>query len=71
MKSFGICECNGSENTGCKKLSLIGRVLACPGPSVVTGQGGCFHVFTQKCQRDSPLPCLEAHRGRFLMLDVE
>jgi hypothetical protein len=37
MKSLGICEYNGAENTWCKKLSLIGRVLAYPGPSAVPG----------------------------------
>jgi hypothetical protein len=37
MKYLDICECNGAENMWCKKLSLIGRVLVCPGPSVVPG----------------------------------
>jgi hypothetical protein len=37
MKYLGICECNGAENTWCKNLILIGRVLVCPVLSVLPG----------------------------------
>jgi hypothetical protein len=45
MKPFGIWECNVAENTWFKMLIIIGRVLDCPIPSVVPGEGGRFHMF--------------------------
>jgi hypothetical protein len=45
IKTLLICECNGAENGWGKKLGLIGRVLACPGSSVVPGDGWSFDVF--------------------------
>jgi hypothetical protein len=48
INTLVICECNGAENSWCNKLSLIDRVLACPGPSVVPGEGGSLHMFLFK-----------------------
>jgi hypothetical protein len=63
MNTLLICESNEADIPWRKKLSLIGRVLACPVPSVVPGKGVILNMLF--------LPCLEAHRGDFLLLGVE
>jgi hypothetical protein len=45
INTLVICEFNGVENPWYKKLSLLGRVLVCPVPRVVPGEGGRFHMF--------------------------
>jgi hypothetical protein len=34
---MGVCEYNGAENTRRMVLSVVGRVVVCPGPSGVPG----------------------------------
>jgi hypothetical protein len=43
--SLVVCKGNGAEHAWGKSVSLIGRVLACYGSSVVPGDGWCFHMF--------------------------
>jgi hypothetical protein len=43
--SLVVCKGNGAENAWGKSVSLIGRVLARSGSSIVPGDGWCFHMF--------------------------